>query len=410
MGLTSGSFTTLMIVVAVASVLAVVWLWPRLARGRLLSVAGRLGLIAASQVLVIAAFLVVFNGYFGFFGTWAELLGRAGSSQVVPVVRAGSLSRSVIITATDPGPLPGGKSLPRSGPSAAAAGPSLTGPAGHGSDSSPAQAGRLLMVSIIGRRTGISVAGDYVYLPPQYFQPAYARARFPVVLVMTGYPGSALAIVTRLGVPSTAARLVAARLATPAIYVMMNVSPVMPRDTECTNVPAGPQVESFFARDVPLAIEQAFRAQSSPGGWAAMGYSTGGLCATKLAMLNPRQFPSAVALAGYYKALRDHTTGNLYGGSNAYRNENDPYWRLQHLPDPPVSVLVTSSKIGEKTYPGALKFLSLVRPPMRAYSLFLPQGGHNFGSWTRELPQSLEWLSQRLTPAVPAGGQPFVRS
>jgi S-formylglutathione hydrolase FrmB len=266
------------------------------------------------------------------------------------------------------------------------------------------------MVSIIGRRTGISVAGDYVYLPPQYFQPAYARARFPVVLVMTGYPGSALAIVTRLGVPSTAARLVAARLATPAIYVMMNVSPVMPRDTECTNVPAGPQVESFFARDVPLAIEQAFRAQSSPGGWAAMGYSTGGLCATKLAMLNPRQFPSAVALAGYYKALRDHTTGNLYGGSNAYRNENDPYWRLQHLPDPPVSVLVTSSKIGEKTYPGALKFLSLVRPPMRAYSLFLPQGGHNFGSWTRELPQSLEWLSQRLTPAVPAGGQPFVRS
>ena len=53
------------------------------------------------------------------------------------------------------------------------------------------------------------------------------------------------------------------------------------------------------------------------------------------------------------------------------------------MPAPPVSVLVASSKIGEKTYPGTLKFLSLVRPPMRAYSLFLPQGGHNFTTWNR---------------------------
>ena len=34
-------------------------------------------------------------------------------------------------------------------------------------------------------------------------------------------------------------------------------------------------------------------------------------------------------------------------------------------------------------------------------SLFLPQGGHNFTTWNRELPQSLEWLSARLQPAIP---------
>ena len=28
-----------------------------------------------------------------------------------------------------------------------------------------------------------------VYLPPQYFQKAYARTLFPAVEVMTGYPG-----------------------------------------------------------------------------------------------------------------------------------------------------------------------------------------------------------------------------
>ncbi len=133
-----------------------------------------------------------------------------------------------------------------------------------------------------------------------------------------------------------------------------------------------------------------------------LGYSTGGYCAVKLAMLNPYQFGSAVSLAGYYVALRDGTTGNLYGGSQGYRHENDPGWRLRHLPAPPVSVLVASSRVGEETYPGTLAFLRLVRPPMRAYSLFLPQGGHNFRTWQRELPQSLAWLGQRLTPPRPA--------
>jgi len=38
---------------------------------------------------------------------------------------------------------------------------------------------------------------------------------------------------------------------------------------------------------------------------------------------------------------------------------------------------------------------------MHGYSLFLQQGGHNYGTWVRQLPQSLEWLNQRLTPVVP---------
>ena len=49
------------------------------------------------------------------------------------------------------------------------------------------------------------------------------------------------------------------------------MSPALPRDTECTNVPAGPQVLSFFSTDVPLAMEQAFKAvmPGKPGPVAA---------------------------------------------------------------------------------------------------------------------------------------------
>jgi hypothetical protein len=155
---------------------------------------------------------------------------------------------------------------------------------------------------------------------------------------------------------------------------MMNVSPALTRDTECTNVPAGPQVFSFFSTDVPLALEQTFRVQTGPTGWATLGYSTGGYCAAKLAMMDPGQYSAAISMAGYYNAIQDRTTGDLYGGSAAYQNENDLFWRLSHLPAPPVSVLVTSSQVGERSLPGTLAFLQLIHPPMRGYSLIVPQG------------------------------------
>jgi enterochelin esterase-like enzyme len=447
MGLDSGWFEIAMIVVAAASLAGVVWLWPRAAGQRVTHVAARLGLIAGSQLLVIGTFLVCLNGYFGFYGSWTQLLGGASPSTVaaaaaraIPGSDGHGRARPLVIDMTEPGPVPGGQVLPAEAPRYAAAGsgprprgvrvrgvsaqgrprsaglrpgpndpgdaggpggPAVGGLGRRVSSSAPAAVGRLLMVSMTGQRTGITARGAYVYLPPQYFQRAYAHARFPVVLALTGYPGASWSIVKRLALPSEAARLVAAGRMPPAVYVMMNVSVTMPRDTECTNVPAGPQVESFFAQDVPRAIEQSFRVQHQASAWGVIGYSTGGYCAAKLAMLNPYQFRSAVSLAGYYVALRDNTTGNLYGGSLGYRHENDLGWRLTHLPPPPVSLLVTSSRIGEKTYPATMAFLRLIHPPMQGYSLLLAQGGHNFGTWQRELPQSLAWLGRRLRPAVP---------
>ncbi len=134
-----------------------------------------------------------------------------------------------------------------------------------------------------------------------------------------------------------------------------------------------------------------------------MGFSTGAYCAAKMAMLYPGQFSAAVGMSGIYAAIKDHTTGNLYGGSHGYRDENDLQWRLRNLPAPPVSMLVASSA-GEDNLPGSLAFLHLIHPPMQGYSLILPRGGHNYSTWRRELPQILRWLSRRLTPPAPGHG------
>jgi enterochelin esterase-like enzyme len=403
MGLTSGSFGTFMFCLAAAGIILVVKLWPLASRPRLLHMLVRVLMVGLSQLLVIAAFLVYLNSYFGFYGSWSQLLG-SGTAPVVRVARSTDLVQSSLkVIGAEPAPAPG-VPIPKTAtriPVADGHG-DLGGRTGTGSQAL-AQTGELLEVNITGEHSGIAVFNDFVYLPPQYFQPAYAHARFPVVLALTGYPGSSWSIVSRLRLPAEQESLVRAGKARPTVIVMMNASVAMPRDTECTNIPAGPQVETFFGEDVPAAIERSFRVQSGTGSWAALGYSTGGFCAVKLAMLNPRQFSLAVSLAGYYQALQDHTTGDLYGNSVGYQDENSPDWRLQHLPAPPISVLVASSKIGERTYPGTLHFVTLVKPPMQVYTLYLAQGGHNFVTWGRELPQSLMWLNARLTPAVPAG-------
>jgi enterochelin esterase-like enzyme len=383
MGLTSGFFMGLMIAVAVGSAAATVWLWPRFASQRIGMVAARFGLIAGGQLLLLAAVLVFLNGVFGFFGSWSALFGSGGSV---------TAAQPIVVTGSDLGPVPGGSALPQR-----ANGRQAAKPPGAAAQS----VGKLLQVTVSGEHTGIVSAGNYVYLPPQYFQPSYAHVRFPVVLALTGYPNATWSIVRWLRLPATAARLVASGKIRPAVYVMMNVSVAMPRDTECTNVPAGPQAETFLAQDVPNAVDKTFRVQTGSAGWAVLGYSTGGYCAAKLAMMYPYQFPAAVSLAGYYAAGPDFITGNLYGGSTAFQNENNLDWRLAHLPAPPVSVLVTSSQMGESDLADTLTFLHLIHPPMHGYSLILAQGGHNYGTWVRQLPQSLEWLNQRLSPAVP---------
>ena len=45
----------------------------------------------------------------------------------------------------------------------------------------------------------------------------------------------------------------------PMILVMMRPTVAPPRDTECVDVPGGPQTETFFAKDLPDAVSAHYR-------------------------------------------------------------------------------------------------------------------------------------------------------
>ncbi|WP_131762876.1 alpha/beta hydrolase, partial [Actinomadura fibrosa] len=269
------------------------------------------------------------------------------------------------------------------------------GPA-RGGGRDPARDGQVEHLDIRGVRTGIA-SEAYVYLPAQYFQPAYAARRFPVVVLLAGYPAADRKVwISKGHIPRDAADATAAGRVQPMIYVMMRPTVRNGWDTECADVPGGPAVETFFAQDVPEAIATTYRTPDDRRGWGLAGYSTGGYCAAKLALLHSDRFAAAVSMAGHFEALLDPTTRALYGGSRALRRSSDLTWRLRNLPQPPVSILVASADVGEKTFPSARRFMAAARPPLVVDSVLLRTGGHNFKTFRMYIPPSLRWLSARL--------------
>ncbi|WP_225845482.1 esterase family protein [Streptomyces sp. HPF1205] len=367
MGLTSKKVLLLAFVLALVLFGLTVWLWPRLGRRGVLPVLGRVGALLGTQLSMIAALGLWANYSFGFYASWADLLGENTTPGVVVDHSNGRSTLRLLGTLTVGGP---GGGVPTVG-------------------------GQIQKVVISGPASRLGSTA-YVYLPPEYFRDP--GRRFPAAVVLTGYPGTAEALFKKMHYPQVAAHEVHEGQAQPMVLVMMRPTVVPPRDTECMNVPRGPQTETFFATDVRDAISGRYRVGTAAANWGVIGDSTGGYCALKMALQEPGDFSAAVALSADYAAPKDATTGDLFGGSKAVRQQNDLAWRLRHLPQPRVSLLVTSSRKGEKNYRATVRFIGLVRTPARVSSIILPSGGHNFGTWSREIPPAMQWLSDHLTP------------
>ncbi|GGY94976.1 esterase [Streptomyces olivaceoviridis] len=373
MGLTSNKVLVLAILIAVVLFIGTVWLWPRLARSSWRAVSGRVGLLLFTQMALFACVGLAANQAFGFYASWADLFGQETDQGIVVDHSAnGSTGGPLQVVSTSD--VPGVKAA------------------------RPETGGQIQKVDIVGRTTRIATPA-YVYLPPEYFQPQYRTRTFPVAVVLTGYPGTARALVEKLDYPSTAQRLAKDGRVQPMILVMLRPTVAPPRDTECVDVPGGPQAETFFAKDLPEAVLGHYRAGKRPGSWGLVGDSTGGYCALKLAMHHPNVYAAGAGLSPYYKAPIDPTTGDLFHGDEKLRNRADLFWLLEHEDAPDTSLLVTSSKVGEQNYKATLKFIQRVQATnlTRVSSIILGSGGHNFNTWRREIPPTLQWLSGRLT-------------
>ncbi|WP_336323371.1 alpha/beta hydrolase [Streptomyces lavendofoliae] len=371
MGLTGNTVLALAALLALLLFTVTVWLWPGLARGGPRAVLGRIGLLLATQAALFAAVGLAANNYFLFYGSWADLLGQEQEMGVVVDHSAGGKDVRVVGRQKIEGVPGGGR---------------------------PAVGGQVQKVVISGETSRID-SPAYVYLPPEYFQPAYAKRTFPAAVVLTGYPGTAENLLKGLKYPRTAFEQARSGRMQPMVLVMMRPTVAPPRDTECVDVPGGPRTEMFFAEDLPRAVSETYRVGTAPRNWGLIGNSTGGYCALKIALHHPGRYAAGAGLSAYYRAAEDITTGDLFHGDRRLRDRADLLWSLDHLPQGTSSFLVTTSAKGEGNLAATRAFVRKVKAPARVSSITLDSGGHNFNTWNREIPPALVWMSGRLSAA-----------
>ncbi|MDQ2749429.1 MAG: esterase family protein [Actinomycetota bacterium] len=362
---------TILLAIAVPSV--ALFSWNRVGQGARRSALVRRwtwrgAVLVMSQVGAVLLVGVLVNDTGNFYSSWRELLGE---------------KHSVHNTVADPG----NQDL------ALRADLNRARATGHG---------LVVSLRIPDTRSGIGAFTGLVYLPIQYGMPGYAHRVFPVVELIAGSPGTPKSWTNALDVANVLDREIAAGRSLPFIAVMPSQDVAGRRDTQCVDVVGGPKVETYLTHDVRAAVTHAYRASGRADSWAVMGYSSGGYCATNIAMRHPEMFAAAASIAGYARPAHDHQTGELFGRDRRLREQNTPIWRATHLPPPDVSLLLMSSTQDSATHADARAMAGAARPPLSVTLVSLRHGGHNFEVWRAEEPIAFAWVSAHLTaPLTP---------
>jgi enterochelin esterase-like enzyme len=267
--------------------------------------------------------------------------------------------------------------------------------------------GYLMRLTVAGQRSGITRT-VYVYLPPQYFQPAYRAYRFPVIELIHGQPGVPQDWITVVGVTRAFDRLLADRLAQPAVLVMPDANGGDRISLQCLNQVGGPQDLTYLAVDLPAQIARALRVARPGRAWAVAGYSEGGFCAANMALRYPHRYGFAGVLSGYFTPLDNQLAGtgrpvSPFGGDARLRDENTP---LDELPNLPAATVIPRFWLAAGATDGqdvlsAERFWQELRPRQPGAPLTLtPGSGHTMTTWRAQVPSMLTWMTPRLARAA----------
>ena len=228
-------------------------------------------------------------------------------------------------------------------------------------------------------RNGQSV----VYLPPGYS----TAARYPVVYVLHGLPGSPYSVANGMRFAEIADPLVTSGVLQPFIAVVPAGPP-----PKYAGEWAGPW-ERYLLRDVlpwsatnlPVATAAARRTLA--------GYSAGGFGAVDIGLRHRSLFSTVESWSGYFDPPHD---GPFRHASPATLRANDPTLLARRdaaaLRGGHLQVFLSVGSTHDRwTEARTLAFASELRALHVPYRLWLAPGGHDGKFWRKQLPAALEY-------------------
>ena len=275
------------------------------------------------------------------------------------------------------------------------------------------QYGLLFSAVITGHRTHISRTA-YIYLPPQYFQKAYANYKFPGIELLHGSPGDPQAWVNVMNVVPIYLNAMTSGKAKPAVLVMPNTDGGQQYGLQCLNDPGGVQDMTYVADEVPAWAVANLRVMPAGSAWGVAGYSEGGYCAANIALQHPAQFGFAGSMSGYFSPIESQVPlGGKPGGTPVDVNDFVHSKKLLLLNSPdeyitrvPVTVSVPQFFLAAGAADsGDVQAAELFRQELLLRDADVPLdivkgGGHQATVWRAALTPMLDWMTPQLAQQV----------
>jgi S-formylglutathione hydrolase FrmB len=290
-----------------------------------------------------------------------------------------------------------------------------------------AQVGYLFQTTITGLHSHL-VRDVYVYLPPQYFQKAYAHYKFPVIELLHGSPGNPQAWVSVLDVIPTFLNLLVAHPSDAAVLVMPDTDGGQQYSLQCLNDPHGIQDMTFVAEDVPDYIARFVRVQPPGRAWGVAGYSEGGYCAANIALQEPDRYGAAGVMSGYFVPIQSQVPAgnkpggqpyltNVFAGQPAQQFMNTPKAYLTKIPVdvqlPAFWLAAGAEDKGDVSAAADFRLLLQNRQLLQNRELLqnrvlvvpflvVQGGGHQASVWRAALGPMLAWMTPQLATQAAA--------
>jgi enterochelin esterase-like enzyme len=267
--------------------------------------------------------------------------------------------------------------------------------------------GYTVRLTVTGKQSHITRVA-YVYLPPQYFQTAYKKYRFPVIELIHGQPGEPQDWINVVGVQVDLDDLVNRGLGKPAVLVMPDANGGEKISLQCLNQVGGPQDLTYLAVDLPREIAHILRVQPPGPAWGIAGYSEGGFCAANMALQFRRDYGYAAVMSGYFVPTRNQLTNpsrlvSPFGRNQKLRLANTPLHEVRVLkPGAYIPQFWLGAGKNDRADVANAEYFWQELELHQAYvPLILTPGGlHTMTTWRAEVPPMLIWMTTNLANEV----------
>lgn len=239
-----------------------------------------------------------------------------------------------------------------------------------------------------------------IYLPPGYDA---GDARYPVLYLLHGAPGSYDDWVRVGGIDKTLDAMIAVARIPPLIVVMPDGNGGYFGDTEWANSADGRvRAEDYLVQDVVGTVDSRYRTIADRAHRAIGGLSTGGFGAVNLTLHHPNVFGYALSLSGNYLAAKTWTRRDMWAGNKAAKAYNSPLlfaWHTTSMQSLHFYLTTGTSDKADSTYRETRQFSALLEElgvPHRAEYF---GGRHTWSFWRVHIVDALDYLASAMRPA-----------